>query len=217
MTPPQPPPPEEKVRDLKEVEVTVDAEVTEVDNAQVTEIELEVTEIQTEDEEISENPVKGREEAVAASEMGGSGAFAAMGAGGGAAGAFGSRSGGGRKRAVGKWGGSRASESAVEAALRWFARHQSPNGQWDVDGYPINCTVDGAKCEPGTGHTNQEGDMAVTGYAVLCFLGAGYDHKTPNKWRKVVKGGIDYLVANCNNGKFDSRNYTQGHSHHGNC
>ena len=52
--------------------------------------------------------------------------------------------------------------------------------------------------------------MAVTGYAVLCFLGAGYDHRTPNKWRRVVKGGIDYLLANHNDGVFDRRNYTQG-------
>ena len=100
-----------------------------------------------------ENPVKAREEAVSASEMGGAGAFAAMGAGGGAAGAFGSRTGGGRKAAVGRYGGSRASESAVEAISTLVCEHQSPNGQWDVDGYPINCTIDGPKCEPGTAHT----------------------------------------------------------------
>ena len=120
-TPPQdlatPPPPEEKVRELKEVEVTVEAEVTDANSPIVTDLELEVTELETEDEVEAENPVKGREEAVAASETGGSGAFMAMGAGGGSAGAFGSRSGGGRKRAVGRYGGNRASESAVEAAL----------------------------------------------------------------------------------------------------
>ena len=53
----------------------------------------------------------------------------------------------------------------------------------------------------------------MTGYAVLCFLGAGYDHKTPNKWRKVVGAGIDYLVASQNEGSFGPGQrlmYTQG-------
>ena len=135
-TPPQdlatPPPPEEKIRELKEVEVTIEAEVTDANSPVVTDLELEVTELETEDEVEAENPVKGREEAVAASETGGSGAFMAMGAGGGSAGAFGSRSGGGRKRAVGRYGGNRASESAVEAALRWFAIVKAPMvcGMW---------------------------------------------------------------------------------------
>ena len=43
---------------------------------------------------------------------------------------------------------------------------------WDVDGYPVNCTVAGAKCEPGAEWSNAGGDAAMTGYALLCFLGA---------------------------------------------
>ena len=209
----EPPPEEEEPpeeRDIIEQVVTeIEAEQP-VENPQVTELDLPVEEVETEDEVVAEVPAKGREEAVATSEAGGAAAFMAMGAGGGASGAFGNRNGGGRKMAVGRFGGSKASESAVEAALRWFARHQSPNGQWDVDGYPANCPLAGAKCEPGTGHTDSEGDVACTGYAVLCFLGAGYDHKTPNKWRKVVKGGIDWLVSQEKGGVLDKRNYAQG-------
>nr|MDA3960146.1 terpene cyclase/mutase family protein [Planctomycetota bacterium] len=192
---------------IEKVVTEIEAE-EEVENPMVTELDLPVEEIETEDEEVSEVPAKGREEAVSSSETGGAGAFMAIGAGGGAAGAFGNRNGGGRKRAVGRYGGSKASESAVEAALRWFARHQSPNGQWDVDGYPQNCPLPGAKCEPGKAHTGADGDIATTGYAVLCFLGAGYDHRTPNKWRKVVKGGIDWLVATQKaDGSVGGRNY----------
>lgn len=208
---PPPPPPEEEreLRELKEVTVEIESEV-EVETLVVTQLDVEVEEIQTEESENSE--AKGREEAVSSSETGGSGAFMAIGAGGGAAGMFGSRTGGGKKRALGRFGGSKASESAVEAALRWFMRHQSPNGMWDVDGYPVNCTLAGPKCEPGAGHTGDDGDAACTGYALLCYLGAGYDHRTPNKYRKVVKSGLDWMVANQKgDGSFGkSRNYENG-------
>ncbi|MDA3962756.1 MAG: terpene cyclase/mutase family protein [Planctomycetota bacterium] len=212
---------EEKERDLIEKVVTEIEAEEEVENPMVTELDLPVEEIETEDEEVSEVPAKGREEAVASSETGGAGAFMAIGAGGGAAGAFGNRNGGGRKRAVGRYGGSKASESAVEAALRWFARHQSGNGMWDLDAYPLNCTLEGPKCEPGTldnsvvigGSDNKQhtADVAMTGYAILCFLGAGYDHRTPNKWRKTVRGGIDWLLSiQTRDGVFGQSNYEHG-------
>ena len=211
--PPPPPPEEEKdERELNEVDITIEVEV-EVETPVVTDLDVEVEEISTEDEEVSEvNEAKGREEAVSASETGGAGAFMAIGAGGGASGAFGNRNGGGKRRALGAYGGSRASEIAVDAALRWFKRHQSPNGMWDVDGYPVNCALAGAKCEPGTGHAGDDGDAAMTGYAVLAFLGGGYDHRTPNKYRATVKGGIDWLIANQKaDGSFGkSRNYENG-------
>ena len=84
----------------------------------------------------------------------------------------------------------------VDPALRWFVRHQSPNGMWDVDGYIVNCQVEGPKCEPGTSNLGADGDVGCTALTVLVFLGDGYDHKTPNKYRRVIQAGIDWLVAN---------------------
>lgn len=212
-----PPPPEEekeKERTLEEVEVTVEDEVI-TDQPVVTDLDVPVEEIMTEDpvEEEAVEP-KGREEAVATAEAGGAAAFMAIGAGGGAAGAFGSRKGGGKKRAVGRNGGSRASESAVNAALMWFKKHQSQNGQWDVDGYMDNCQEQ-PKCEPGTSHTteNGDGDTACTAYATLCFLGAGYDHKTPGKFKDTVARALDWLKEVQNpDGSFgkQKRNYENG-------
>src|ERR1043165_3666172 len=192
-----PPPPkiEEKKleRDIKQTDMPLDVEVESDKPSPVNNLEAPVEEFSREEENDADVP-KGREEAKADSEMGGEGAFMAIGAGGGSSGMFGSRNGGGKKRALGKFGGSKGSESAVDAALKWFKKHQSPNGQWDVDGYPANCT-EAPKCEPGTAHTDDAGDIACTGYAVLCFLGAGYDHRMPSKYKATVKKGIDWLVS----------------------
>ncbi len=191
---------EPEERTVEEVEVEIDAEEI-VEDPIVTDLDVPEEVTETEDEEVTEvEEPKGREEAVSDAEAGGAAAFMAIGAGGGAKGAMGNRSGGGRKRAVGRNGGSRRSESAVEAALRWFKRHQSPNGMWDVDGYPDNCT-DNPKCEPGSAHTDSEGDVACTAYALMCFLGAGYDHKTPSKFRNTVQNGLDWLKAQAGPGK----------------
>ncbi len=171
-------------------------------------------EVPTEDpqETVTETPLaKGREEAVSDSETGGSGAFMAIGGGGGGGGMFGSRSStSGKKSAVISGGGSKGSESAVNASLVWFKRHQSPDGRWDAENYYQNCT-EGTKCEPGKAHDNSEEEynIAVTGYALLCFLGAGYDHKTPNKHKTTVKRGLDWLVAQQTKagGRLGKRNY----------
>ncbi|MDA3963289.1 MAG: VIT domain-containing protein [Planctomycetota bacterium] len=133
--------------------------------------------------------------AEANAEMGAAGAFMAIGAGGGAGGAFGNITGGGRKRAVAKYGESKASESAVSADLRFFQRHQSPDGRWDVDAYPIQCNLPGLKCEPGTARTGIDGDILTTAEVTLCYLGSGYDHRMPNKYRKVVQAALDWLSA----------------------
>ena len=203
-----PPKKEEMPKQERTLENKVELDVTANSDtpAPVTTLDTPVDNSQSDENTDNPSP-KGREEAVAASEMGGSGAFMAIGGGGGSSGMFGSRNGGGRKRATSRYGGSRASESAVDAALRWFKKHQSPNGSWEAVNYFANCTDDGPKCEPGKDSAGKT-TVALTGYALLCFLGAGFDHQTPNKYRPTVKKGIDYLVAvQDNNGMFGERNY----------
>jgi len=155
----------------------------------------EVTPTDFDREENIESPIpKGREEAKGDSEMGGRAFFSAIGSGSGAMGMLGSRTGDGKRRALGTFGGTPGSENAVEAALRWFKKHQNPNGQWDVDGYVVNCT-ENPKCEAGTENTDEAGDIACTGYALLCYLGAGYDHRMGSRYRLTVKKAIDWLLS----------------------
>ncbi len=208
-----PPPKKEEKKELdRQLEATVEINVASEANvaAPINQLDVPLEEKTTSEDENEAEMNKGREEAVASSETGSTGAFMAIGAGGGSAGMFGSRSGGGKRRALAKGGGTRASESAVDAALRWFKRHQSPNGMWDAEKYPVNCT-ETPKCEPGKGQGASDANVAMTGYAVLCFLGAGYDHKTPNKYKTTVEKGLEYLRSiQTAEGNLGPRNYEHG-------
>ncbi|NRA39775.1 MAG: terpene cyclase/mutase family protein [Planctomycetes bacterium] len=211
-----PEPVKEKLK-LEEVKIDIDVEkITE--QPVVEEFEVEIEEIADVQDPVDEQDVaQNREDAVSVSEMSGAVAFMAIGAGNNSAGKYG-RNGKGKRAALGEFGGSKASEKSVEAALRWFKKHQTveglDKGMWDVDGYMTNCQ-DNVKCEPGTAHTaaGGDGDSACTAYAVLCFLGSGYDHKTIGEYRATVAMGIEWLKTNQrDDGGFGKagRNYENG-------
>ena len=193
---------------LEEVEVEIEIEEEKInEKILVSELE-EIEELnETEDDVLEDPDVKGREDAISNSETGGQTAFmASIGAGSSASGVFG-RSQGGNKRSLAQGYGrnARRAHSAIDRSLRWLVRHQSPDGRWDSDDYWANCQL-GNKCEPG--QDRQGADEAITGYAILCFLGAGYDHRTPNKYRKTVKKGLDWLLSvQDDKGLIGKRNY----------
>ncbi len=204
-----PPPPEDKPepeRDIDPNTVSIDI-VVESETPSPTDA-FEITEVEfTTPTDVDADVAQGRTDAIDASEMGQTGAMMAIGPGGGAAGLRGWPDGGGKIRGFIKEGGTPKSAEAADRALRWFKRHQSPNGQWDIDGYVANCT-ENPKCEPGTEHTGAAGDIAGTGYAILCFLGGGYDHRMPSRYRATVRAGVDWLISvQKDNGLFGSRNY----------
>ncbi|MEK7411702.1 MAG: prenyltransferase/squalene oxidase repeat-containing protein, partial [Planctomycetota bacterium] len=152
--------------------------------------------------------VRGREDAISASELGGVSFMMTMGAGSSASGMKGRRT-DGRARALRAGGGTPATEDAVKAALRWFKRHQSANGSWEADRYFQQCSEEN-KCEPGSfaGHAPEEVNIALTAYALLCFLGHGHDHMTADPFRPTVRKAIDYLIAvQKADGLFGNRNY----------
>jgi len=131
---------------------------------------------------MDDNTARGQEDAISDIPLGGTGVVGNLGVGGGGAGCFGFRTGGGRKRAALRGGGSSASEDAVDAALRWLARHQEPSGQWEGE----------RKYEPNDPGENS--DAGVTGLALLAFLGAGHTEKT-GKYQDNVVRGVRWLIS----------------------
>ncbi|MCE9583338.1 MAG: zinc-ribbon domain-containing protein [Planctomycetes bacterium] len=106
-----------------------------------------------------------------------------------------------RVPAAKKAGATAESEAAVEAGLKWLARHQAPMGGWSSAGFSRRCKE--TECK-GAGY--EEYDSGVTAMALLAFLGAGYTPRSETSWvddmtgRKVVAGevvrrGIEWLIA----------------------
>ena len=101
-------------------------------------------------------------------------------------GSFGQRLGGGRKLMVKRNGGSKETEGAVNAALRWLAYHQEPDGHWDT-----------VKYGGGSGWNGPAGlnyDIALTGLSVLAFLGAGHTEKV-GEWKDNVVRAVGWLKS----------------------
>jgi hypothetical protein len=98
-------------------------------------------------------------------------------------GSFGFRNGGGRRLMVKRHGGSPATESAVDKALEWLARHQEADGRWSV------------KKTEGLGYNNSiDWDPGLTGVAVLAFLGAGHTEKV-GKYKENVRRAIYWIIS----------------------
>ena len=96
-----------------------------------------------------------------------------------------------RKTVVESRGGSPDTEAAVKAALAWMADQQAGDGRWDAAKH-------GALWERTDQGTDRRGsgmkvDSAVTGLALLAFLGAGHTHQNGH-YRDNVRGGVDYLI-----------------------
>jgi hypothetical protein len=201
VTPPPPPPrfdPQPQPQYENPHVADVDAPATSV---VITENEM------SDDEENDAQVPRGRDNALTqVAEMGGQGMNMAIGLSAGAMGKFGDLRGGGRSRRLKDGGGGPRHERAVGGALRWLKRHQSPDGRWDADGYQVNC--DGAtRCEPGRDQAGDT-DAALTGYALLCYLGHGHAHTTPGYFQATVAKAVRWLVANQQpDGMIGQRNY----------
>lgn len=92
-----------------------------------------------------------------------------------------------RNEMLEKGGGSRETEAAVGRALEWLARHQEEDGRWTGKHFDDRC---GACTDP----AEFDGDVAMTGMALLCYLGAGHTHVADGPYRDVVGKGLRWLL-----------------------
>jgi hypothetical protein len=103
-------------------------------------------------------------------------------------------------------GATDASEQAVGRALEWLARHQDADGRWDAGTarYNDGTTAPGddsftAHCPPGDLCHGEcyywEADTAVTGLALLAYLGAGCTHQDGGRYAPTMKRGLSFLLA----------------------
>ena len=92
-----------------------------------------------------------------------------------------------RQELVQTMGGSEETERAVAMALDWLARHQSPDGRWDGARFDDRCGECG-------GGTQVDVDIALTGLALLCFLGTDQTHFNEGPYQEVVDRGLSWLV-----------------------
>jgi hypothetical protein len=102
---------------------------------------------------------------------------------------FGGRGTGSRKAMLGRYGGTKATERAVGAALYWLAHHQMREGNWSLMQYQKMC-----KDKTCTGPASQESLSAATALGLLPFLAAGQTHTSPGPFQKTVFGGVYWLM-----------------------
>jgi len=110
-------------------------------------------------------------------------------AGGGLGSALSGRIGKSRGQMAAKFGGTPASERAVEAALKWLAEHQMADGGWDLN-HQLHPHCHGQCGNPGRMARTR---IAATGLALLPFLGAGQTHKE-GRYQGQVRNGLYYLI-----------------------
>jgi len=133
-----------------------------------------------------------------------------LGAIGGQAGGFGGRAQPAQMAATG--GGSAGSEAAVEAALKWFAAHQRPNGSWTTQF--DQCPSCRGQCRNSGNRPNTVDDPAsATALALLPYLGRGYTHRE-GPYKQVVERGLAFLAGTviANQGRaYETRNNHGGY------
>jgi hypothetical protein len=94
-------------------------------------------------------------------------------------------------------GGDASTETAVQNGLSWLARSQSPDGSWSAQQFGAGSNDRGAASEPEgryRANAGQRADTAMTGLALLAFLGAGHTHRD-GYYAETVKKGLQYLTS----------------------
>ena len=89
-------------------------------------------------------------------------------------------------------GGSPETEAAVQAALKWLALHQEPDGHFDAEKYGAGHET--SALGPRSQRRGPRADTAVTGLALLAMLGSGNTH-LDGPYARNVQHGLEYLLS----------------------
>ncbi|MDA7978556.1 MAG: hypothetical protein MPJ50_07275 [Pirellulales bacterium] len=96
-----------------------------------------------------------------------------------------------RSEIIAERGGSALTEASVKSALAWLGRNQSADGRWSAQahGGGRETMVNGQD----RGGIDMKADSAITGLALLAFLGDGHTHQRGD-YQSQVQKGLDYLI-----------------------
>jgi hypothetical protein len=128
-------------------------------------------------------------------------------------GRYAARRGPAKGRALQGYGGGEATESAVRLALEWLARHQREDGAWDRTQFNRRCPVDDVCREVAVELTKFPAEPAITGLAVLAYLGAGHTDREGD-FPRVVERGLAFLLSQQRpDGSFAASNTLEMYNH----
>ncbi len=171
--------------DMAEFDESTEEELSETDFEDVMQVEVEsITELEAMDT-LETSEFLGAEEMVFDE-----GDFGDLGAMSGDGSELGGRSANGKKKALKEYGGTDASEEAVQLALKWIVKHQLPDGGWNLD-HRIGPGNHRDSPNPGT---LVEARNAATALALLPLLGSGSTHKE-GIYKDNIRAGLEYLMS----------------------
>jgi hypothetical protein len=91
-----------------------------------------------------------------------------------------------------RFGATRDTAAAVEAALQWLVANQEENGSWDASLHRAG--VDRRVGGQQRSSTGVNADNGITGLALLALLGDGNTHLAGSR-REAVQHGLEYLLG----------------------
>jgi hypothetical protein len=97
-----------------------------------------------------------------------------------------------RARLAERQGATKATETAVKAALKWLADNQGPDGRWDASDHGAG--RENLIAGRNRYHAGIEADTGMTGLALLAFLASGHTHRE-GVYRENVRNGLQYLLV----------------------